>query len=155
MQSVLLWHGRYRITESGPEHMSNNCFVFKAVDESDIDKETNQPRKVALKLMRVKAHFVRELNARRSGFNEQHVMGLYRSHPSCHVTGTSVKMDTSGTINANGNLSTQMHSLETMEQTLSIWADEVRDVAVKDVQGMNEYPSPPPSSFLPALSLPR
>ena len=29
MQSVLLWQGRYRVTELRPEHMSATCFVFK------------------------------------------------------------------------------------------------------------------------------
>ena len=47
MQSVLLWHGRYRITEPRPEHISATCFVFKAVDERTIDKETGLPIKVA------------------------------------------------------------------------------------------------------------
>ena len=46
MQSVLLWHGRYRITEPRPEHISATCFIFKAVDEQTIDSETQQPVKV-------------------------------------------------------------------------------------------------------------
>ena len=46
MQSVLLWHGRYRITESRPEHISATCFIFKAVDEQTIDSDTQQPIKV-------------------------------------------------------------------------------------------------------------
>ena len=46
MQSVLLWHGRYRITEPRPEHISASCFIFKAVDEQTIDSETQQPIKV-------------------------------------------------------------------------------------------------------------
>ena len=130
--------------------MSSTCFVFKAIDETDIDKETNQPRKVALKLMRVKEHFVRELNARRSGFHTQHVTGIYRSHPSCNTTtaNTTANVDTSDmdTINnmdAINKLTTSqelllnhMDSSETMEQTLSIWADEVKDIAVKDAQGV-------------------
>ena len=62
MQSVLLWHGRYRITEPRPEHISATCFVFKAVDEHTTDKETSQPIKVALKLMRSKDQFQREVS---------------------------------------------------------------------------------------------
>ena len=31
MQSVLLWQGRYRVTELRPEHMSSTCFVFKVL----------------------------------------------------------------------------------------------------------------------------
>ena len=29
VQSVLLWHGRYRVTDLRPEHASATCFVFK------------------------------------------------------------------------------------------------------------------------------
>ena len=76
MQSVLLWHGRYRITESRPEHISATCFVFKAVDEHTIDKETGQPIKVALKLMRLKDQFQRELATRDKDFNNQMVMNV-------------------------------------------------------------------------------
>ena len=83
MQSVLLWHGRYRITESRPEHISATCFVFKAVDEHTIDKETGQPIKVALKLMRLKDQFQREIAARGKDFNNQMVMNvLQRMRPN-------------------------------------------------------------------------
>ena len=81
MQSVLLWHGRYRITESRPEHISATCFVFKAVDEHTIDKETGQPIKVALKLMRLKDQFLREISTRDKEFNEEHVMHILQAHP--------------------------------------------------------------------------
>ena len=76
MQSVLLWHGRYRITEPRPEHISATCFVFKAVDEHTIDSETSQPIKVALKLMRLKDQFQREISTRDKGFNNQMVMNV-------------------------------------------------------------------------------
>ena len=83
MQSVLLWHGRYRITESRPEHISATCFVFKAVDEHTIDKETGQPIKVALKLMRLKDQFQREISTRDKDFNNQMVMNvLQRIRPN-------------------------------------------------------------------------
>ena len=85
MQSVLLWHGRYRITEPRPEHISTTCFVFKAVDEHTIDKETGQPIKVALKLMRLKDQFQREISARGKDFNNQMVMNVLqqmRPNPS-------------------------------------------------------------------------
>ena len=58
IQSVLLWHGQYRITELQPEHISATCYVFKAVDEHRIESETGQPIKVALKLMRMKTQVV-------------------------------------------------------------------------------------------------
>ena len=76
MQSVLLWHRRYRITESRPEHISATCFVFKAVDEHTIDSETSQPIKVALKLMRLKDQFQREISTRYREFNNQMVMNV-------------------------------------------------------------------------------
>ena len=81
MQSVLLWHGRYRITESRPEHISATCFVFKAVDEHTIDKETGQPIKVALKLMRLKDQFQREISTRDKEFNLEYVMHILQTHP--------------------------------------------------------------------------
>ena len=81
MQSVLLWHGRYRITEPRPEHISATCFVFKAVDEHTIDSETSQPIKVALKLMRLKDQFQREISTRDKGFNQEHVMHILQTHP--------------------------------------------------------------------------
>ena len=81
MQSVLLWHGRYRIIESRPEHISATCFVFKAVDEHTVDKDTGLPIKVALKLMRLKDQFQREISTRDKGFNHQHVMHILQTHP--------------------------------------------------------------------------
>ena len=81
MQSVLLWHGRYRITEPRPEHISATCFVFKAIDEHTIDTETSLPMKVALKLMRLKDQFQREISTRDKGFNQEHVMHILQTHP--------------------------------------------------------------------------
>ena len=81
IQSVLLWHGQYRITELQPEHISATCFVFKAVDEHSIESETGQPIKVALKLMRMKAQFLRELSARDKGFSHEYVMNVLQTHP--------------------------------------------------------------------------
>ena len=81
MQSVLLWHGRYRITESRPEHTSATCFVFKAVDERTIDKETGLPIKVALKLMRLKDQFQREISTRDKVFNQEYVMHILYTYP--------------------------------------------------------------------------
>ena len=52
MQSVLLWYGRYRLTESRPRHFSDSSYVFPAADERTVDADTGQPAKVALKLMR-------------------------------------------------------------------------------------------------------
>ena len=81
MQSVLLWQGRYRITEPRPEHISATCFVFKAVDEHTIDSETGQPIKVALKLMRLKDQFQREISTRDKEFNQEFVMNVLQTYP--------------------------------------------------------------------------
>ena len=87
MQSVLLWHSRYRITEPRPEHISATCFVFKAVDEHTIDKETGQPIKVALKLMRLKEQFQREISTRDKEFSHEYVMHLLQTHPEVGLSG--------------------------------------------------------------------
>lgn len=50
-RKVLLWHGRYRVTETHPEHASAATWVYKAVDEHAFDAH-NQPVRVALKLTR-------------------------------------------------------------------------------------------------------
>jgi ankyrin repeat protein len=50
-RKVLLWHGRYRVTEAHPEHASAATWVYKAVDEHAFDAH-NQPVRVALKLTR-------------------------------------------------------------------------------------------------------
>ena len=81
IQSVLLWHGRYRITESRPDHISATCFVFKAIDEHTIDKETGLPIKIALKLMRLKDQFQREVSVRIKEFNHDYVMKILQTHP--------------------------------------------------------------------------
>ena len=50
-RKVLLWHGRYRVSEAHPEHASAATWVYKAVDEHAFDAH-NQPVRVALKLTR-------------------------------------------------------------------------------------------------------
>ena len=75
--SIFLWFGRYRITENSPEHVSATCFVYKAVDEKEIDSK-GKPRKVCLKLMRYKKHFLTELNARLLDFDDNYVV--------CYIT---------------------------------------------------------------------
>ncbi len=79
-QDLLLWFGRYRITETRPEHMSATCFVYKAIDEKDVDSEGHQ-RRVALKLMVKKAQFKREVAARDVKFSPDHVVDIVRTHP--------------------------------------------------------------------------
>ena len=79
MQSVLNWHGRYRPTELRPEAVSSTCYVFKAVDEHIVDKETSLPLKVALKLVRKKTPFLREMKARDRGFSDEFVVNVLAS----------------------------------------------------------------------------
>ena len=81
MQSVVLWHGRYRITDPRPEHISATYFLFNAVDEQTIDSETGQPVKVALKLLRLKSHFQREISIRVKEFSPEYVMNVLQTYP--------------------------------------------------------------------------
>ena len=73
---MLNWHGRYRPTELRPASVSSTCYVFKAVDEHIIDKETSLPLKVALKLVRKKTPFLREMKARDRGFSDEFVVNV-------------------------------------------------------------------------------
>ena len=57
------------------------CFVLKAVDEWSID-ESGQPQRVALKLMRNKAQYLREINLRKYEFEPEFVMIILGIHPS-------------------------------------------------------------------------
>ena len=81
LQSAFLWHGRYRLLETRPEHISATCFVYKAVDEKTIDSETQQPMKVALKFMKKKSEFLREISARDKRFRSELVMNILHVHP--------------------------------------------------------------------------
>ena len=86
MQKILLWHGQYRITEQRPEHESATCYVFKAVNEHVMDSETGKPMRVALKLMRQKAQFQRELGMRDKDFGHDFVMNVLQTHPAIGST---------------------------------------------------------------------
>jgi serine/threonine protein kinase len=81
INSVFLWFGRYRVTELRPEHQSATCFVFKASDDYDRD-EAGVPRQVALKLMRKKVHFMREINARNADFSKEFVIHILERYPT-------------------------------------------------------------------------
>ena len=81
IQSVFLWFGRYRITETHPEHTSATCFVYKALDEGDLDSG-GRPRPVALKLIRLRQHFLREIETREFGFEDEYVVSILRAHPN-------------------------------------------------------------------------
>lgn len=85
IQSLFLWHGRYRVVGSYPEHISSTCVVYKAVDErcsgGDSRSEAHPPL-VALKLMRHKEQFLNEIASRSGGLSEDHVIQIISSHPS-------------------------------------------------------------------------
>ena len=85
IQSIFLWHGRYRVIEGRPEHTSATCFVYRAVDEEDRD-ESNHPKRVALKLMRYKSKFLRELKARQFGFDSEYVVNVIATYPTYDAT---------------------------------------------------------------------
>ena len=58
IREVVLWHGRYMTSEDRPTHQSATCLVFKA---TDVRKNSF----VALKLMRRKDQYDREIEQRR------------------------------------------------------------------------------------------
>ena len=64
IRNAYLWHGRYRLMDWRPEHTSATCLVFRAWDEYTVD-EIGSPQRVALKLMRKKDQWERELDIRR------------------------------------------------------------------------------------------
>ena len=78
IKSVFLWHGRYRITQNQPEHQSATCFVYKAIDEGSKSMELLP---VALKFMRFKAHYRREIGTRKINFSSDYVVDILRSYP--------------------------------------------------------------------------
>ena len=75
LQCIYL-HRRYELkTRSQPHHESATCIVHLGVDHDDGD------RTVALKLMRHREQFMREIEVRQQGgFSDQFVVGILRSH---------------------------------------------------------------------------
>ena len=61
--------------------MSSTCFVFKATDERNRDAQGN-PSKVALKFMRIKDQFIREVRTRNSNFSADCVVPVLATYPS-------------------------------------------------------------------------
>ena len=80
MKSAFLWHGRYRITETRPDHISATCYVYRALDEAEKDDAGNPPR-VCLKFMRFKAHYQRELVAREMNLDADFVVAVIHHYP--------------------------------------------------------------------------
>ena len=78
IRRAYLLFGRYRLMDASapPDHTSKTCTVYRAWDEMDGSK------KVALKLMRMKAQWQREQDVRRCGFDEEFVINVINTlHP--------------------------------------------------------------------------
>ena len=79
---VLLWHGRYRVTDQRPEYESPTTIIYRAVDEHTLDQH-NQPIRVVLKLTHNAYKYRREVRARDylgEAFDEDYVMPHIRLH---------------------------------------------------------------------------
>ena len=90
--------------------MSSNCYVFKAVDEHIIDKETSLPLKVALKLVRKKTPFLREMKVREQDFSDDFVVNVLSTNIETSNTETGLtnmfsSVPTSLTMNSTSPLS--------------------------------------------------
>lgn len=104
IRSMTLYFGRYKM-ELRPDYISATCFVFKAVDEMAIDSATGEKlfTQVALKLMKFKEHFVREIKSREIGFDNRYVMNIIRTHLPSGATSVEngppeIDTDTGGTL---------------------------------------------------------
>jgi hypothetical protein len=80
IQSLFLWHGRYHMKQI-PEHQSATCYVYFGTDEGNID-ESGNGRRVALKLMKFKSFFIREVQIRQHNFDEKYVINIAQTHPA-------------------------------------------------------------------------
>ena len=75
IKSMRLWFGRYHIDDT-PEHQSATCFVYKALDAQANDSV------VALKLMRYRSHFLKELKTRKCVLDSGMVVAIINSFPT-------------------------------------------------------------------------
>lgn len=76
IKALYLWHGKYRLTASKPEHTSATCQVYRAVDE--VSGDSMVP--VALKVMRVREQWLREVEFRQHlQFNSEYVIEVMAS----------------------------------------------------------------------------
>jgi serine/threonine protein kinase len=77
MMEVFLWFGQYRVLDQRPIHQSATCYIYKAIDE-----RADESGVVALKLMRVKSQFIREISTRHANFDPELVMSIIRTYPT-------------------------------------------------------------------------
>jgi ankyrin repeat protein len=81
IHSSVLWHGRYRIIDEYPEHISPTCIVYRAVDEAVLDA-SGHPVRVAVKLMKYRDQFSKEIEMRNCGFDNEMVVDILCCNPS-------------------------------------------------------------------------
>jgi serine/threonine protein kinase len=81
LMEIFLWFGRYRLLENRPEHQSATCYVYKAMDEMS-SNDSSESKIVALKLMKKRDQFIREIRTRDTGFDQEYVVHIIRTHPS-------------------------------------------------------------------------
>jgi serine/threonine protein kinase len=81
IHSSVLWHGRYRIIDEYPEHISPTCIVYRAVDEAILDA-SGHPIRVAIKLMRFRDQFSHEIEMRNCGFDSEMIVDILCCNPS-------------------------------------------------------------------------
>lgn len=81
IRSASLWFGRYRLIETSPEHVSSTCTVFKAIDE--IRQDSNgHPLRVAIKLLRSREQFLKEVKTRSYGLSKEYIVTLLDYFPA-------------------------------------------------------------------------
>lgn len=99
LQASTLWHGRFRVIGEFPEHVSSSTIIFRAIDEQAksqlvaaidgkafaLDSKLEAPEtnfEFALKFMRTKSQFARELLTRQAyQFHFDYVMDVVMSNP--------------------------------------------------------------------------
>ena len=93
LNSLYLWFGRFKVTESRPIHASDTCFVYRAKDcnvvEQDVnendgtneDNESEVTADVAIKLITNKEQFCRELYFRKLSLSDDYVVCVRAFYP--------------------------------------------------------------------------
>ena len=80
VQTCALPISRHTNSPPSPPPLSATSAVCQAVDES-VKDEFGHPRRVALKLMRNKDQFLREVQSRKKQFSDDHVVGILATYP--------------------------------------------------------------------------
>lgn len=80
IREAYLWYGRYRPMDLTAEHESATCYIFRAWDVNSLDEYKN-PQRVAIKLMRDRSCWLREIQSRMVEFEEERVIKILRHYP--------------------------------------------------------------------------